>query len=87
VTEGGTKKLIHVLVKLTQFCVSFVALWSLNRCFQTRKAVSFQIGLCPILTFGRESWVMTEKILSQVQVAEDFAKSQHCDTLRQSAQM
>jgi len=32
------------------------------------KAVSFYIILCSILTYGHESWVMTEKKVSQVQV-------------------
>jgi len=30
VTEGGARILMHGLVKLTQFCVSLVALWSQN---------------------------------------------------------
>ena len=35
VTEGGARRLKHGLVKQTQFCVSFIALWSQNRSFQT----------------------------------------------------
>jgi len=34
-TEGGARRLIHGLVKLTQFCLSLIALWSQNGSFQT----------------------------------------------------
>jgi len=44
VAEVGTSRLIHRLIKQTQFCVSFIALWSQNRSFQTPQ--SCQIGLC-----------------------------------------
>ena len=40
-TEGGTRRLIHGLVKLTQFCVSFIALRSLNGSFQTPQSCQF----------------------------------------------
>ena len=32
-----------------------------TRDFKHRKAVNFQIGLCPILTCGHDYWVITEK--------------------------
>jgi len=45
VMEIGTKRLIHGLVKQTQFCVSFIAPWLRNGTFQNRKAFSVLIGL------------------------------------------
>jgi len=38
--EGG-KDLIHGLVKQTQFCLSFIALWSQNGSFQTPRCCQF----------------------------------------------
>ena len=34
VPEGGARRLMHGLVKLTQFCLSLIALWSQNGSFQ-----------------------------------------------------
>ena len=34
VPEGGGRRLMYGLVKLTQFCVSLIALWSQNGSFQ-----------------------------------------------------
>jgi len=34
-TSGGRWRLMHGLVKQTQFCLSFIALWSQNGNFQT----------------------------------------------------
>ena len=44
-------------------------------CHETRivekgKALNFQNSFCPILTYGHESWVMTERMRSQVQASE-----------------
>ena len=36
----------RILVKLTQFCVRLVALWSQNGSFQTPQSCRFSIGLC-----------------------------------------
>jgi len=41
VTEGGARSLIHGLVKQTQFCVSFIALWLRNGSFQTPQSCQF----------------------------------------------
>jgi len=41
VTEGGARRLIHGLAKLTQFCVSLFALWSQNESFQTPQSCHF----------------------------------------------
>ena len=41
VTEGGTGRLIHVMVKLTQFCVNFIALWWQNWSLQTLQSCQF----------------------------------------------
>ena len=40
-TEGGARRLIHGLVKLTHFCVSFTALWQQNGSFQTLQRCQF----------------------------------------------
>jgi len=41
VTEGGARRLIHGLIKQTQFCVNFIALWSRNGSFQTQRSCQF----------------------------------------------
>jgi len=41
VTEGGARRLIHGLVKLTQFCVNLIALWLQNGSFQTPQSCQF----------------------------------------------
>jgi len=65
----GAKRWIHRLVKLTQFCVSFIALWTKRDLSNTAKLSVFISVFVPILTYGygHESWVMTERILTQVQ--------------------
>ena len=55
---------------------SVVTKWELSN---TAKLSVFKLVFVPILTYGHESWVMTERILFQVQ-AEVFAKSPRCDT-------
>jgi len=51
------------------------------RAFKHRKTVSFQSVFVPILTYGRESWVMTERILTQVQAPKmGFLRRVHCVT-------
>jgi len=64
----SSRRLIHGLVKLTQFCVNFIALWAQNREFSNAAKLSvFKSTFVPILTYGHESWVMTERILTQMQ--------------------
>ena len=41
VTKGAVRRLIHGLVKIRQFCMSFIALWSQNRSFQTPQSCQF----------------------------------------------
>jgi len=41
VTECGARRLIHGLVKQTQFCVSFITLWSRNGSFKTPQSCQF----------------------------------------------
>jgi len=41
VTEGGARRLMHGLVRLTQFCVTFIALLSQNGSFQTPQSCGF----------------------------------------------
>jgi len=49
--EVGTKILIHGLVKQTQFCASFIALWSQNReISMTAKLLVFKSVFVPILS-------------------------------------
>jgi len=54
---------IHRLAKLTQFCVSFMALWTKRELSNTAKLSVFISVFIPILTYGygHESWVMTKK--------------------------
>jgi len=56
VTEGRARILIHVLVKLTQFCVSFIALWSQNASFQT-------LQICQLL--NRSLFQSLPKVMNQ----------------------
>jgi len=44
-----------------------VTKWKLSN---TAKLSSFKSIFVPILTYGHESWVMSKRVLSQVQVAE-----------------
>jgi len=63
-------RLMDGLLKLTQFFMNLIALWSQNGSFQTPQIYVFKSIIVPILTYDPESWVMTEIILSQVQAAE-----------------
>ena len=62
---------------------SVVTKWGVSN---TTKLSVFKLVFILILTYGHESWVMTEKILSQVQAAE-MGFCPWCDTLQQSAQL
>jgi len=82
VTEGGARRLIHGLVKLTQFCVSFIVLWSQNGSFETPQSCQF-LNRSLFWFYGHKSWVMAEKISSQVQAADiGFLPRVHGVTLR-----
>ena len=61
--------MIHGLVKLTQFCVSFITLWTKQEPSSTVKLSVFTSVFVPIHTYGygHESWIMIERILTQVQ--------------------
>ena len=48
-----------------QFCLVLIVLWFSN----IGKLQGFKYVFVPILTSGHESWVMTERVLSQVQAA------------------
>jgi len=51
-----------------------------KRAFKHRRAVSFKSIFVTILTYGLESWVMTERILTQVQAPKTgFLRSPRCD--------
>jgi len=79
VAEGGARRLKHGLVKQTQFCVSFIALWPQNgRLSNTARLSVFKSVFVPILIYSHESWVMTERMLTQVQAAEmEFLRRVH----------
>jgi len=88
VSEVGTKRLIHGLVKQMQFCVSFIAPWWWNGSFQRPQSFQFLNRSVPILTCGHESWVTTERIVKRLNGREGiFAKSSRCDTSWQRAQV
>ena len=86
VTEVRTKRLMHGLVKLTQFCVSFIALWWRNGCFQ--RPQSFQLfnrsffPSSPVVMNLR--WRLKEcSLLSKEQTAEmGYLRRVHGVTLR-----
>ena len=64
---------MYGIAKQMHFYVYFIALWWQTDSFQPfkhRKAASFKSVFIPILTYGDESWAMTEKMLCQVQAAE-----------------
>jgi len=48
----SARRLIHRLVKLTQFCVSFIALWTKWELSNTAKLSDFRSLFVPILTCG-----------------------------------
>jgi len=50
--------------------VRFIALYSLNGSFQPPQTFSFNSVFVPTTTYGRESCIMTERIMSQIQAAE-----------------
>ena len=54
VVEVRTKILIHGLVKQTQFCLSFVALWSQTGDSKTAKLSVFKSVFVPMLVYGHE---------------------------------
>ena len=59
--------MIHGLMKQTQACVSFIALWSQNGNFWNSAKLSvFRSVFVLILTYGHESWLVVEQILSQL---------------------
>ena len=61
-------RLIRELAELSLFCVSFIALAATKQeLSNTAKLSVFNSIFVPILTYGHESWLMTERILTQVQ--------------------
>jgi len=61
VTESGTRRFIHRLLR--EFYRFVVTKRKLSN---TGKLSVFKSVFVPILTYGRESWVMTERTLTQV---------------------
>jgi len=59
---------------------SVVTKWEYELSNTTKLSV-FKSVFVPILTYGHESWVMTKRILVQVQAPElEFLRSPWCDT-------
>ena len=78
VTEGGARRWIHGLINLREFYRSVFTKWELSN---TVKLSVCKSVFVPILTYGRDSWVMTEIILTQVQVPKmGFLRRGHCVT-------
>ena len=89
VTEVGTKRLIHGLVKLTQFAWALLLCGDETSAFKDRKAFSFSIGLCsdPHLW----SWILGDDWKNTLKRTDGrdgiFAKRPWCDTSWQRAQV
>jgi len=83
-TEKIDTRIAEAIAGLREFYRSVVTKRELSN---TAKLSVFKSVFVPILTYGHESWVMTEKILSQVQAAEmfSFSKSLQCDISRRTA--
>jgi len=62
VTQGGARRLIHGLLR--EFYRPVVTKWELSN---TAKLSVFKSVFVPILTYGHGSWVITERILTQLQ--------------------
>ena len=87
-TEGGARKLIRGLVKLRQFSVIFIALWSQNESFQTLQSCHFLRGLPSCNPKGKWWIKMSERLelahptaagadpASMVKEGERFSNSQ-----------
>jgi len=75
------------LVKLTQFCMSSIAVVTKRELSNTAKLSVFKSVFVQILTYGYEVWVMTERTLFQVQVQAElgFFQRVHCVTLYNAA--
>ena len=62
VTGGGGRRLIHGMLKLMQFCVSFFrSVVTKRELSNSPKLWVVKAAFVLILTCGHESWVMTEK--------------------------
>ena len=84
-TEGRTRRLIHGLLTKTQFCLSFTTPWSSYGSFPAPQSCLFinrpLFRSSPMVM--KLNWVMTERVISRVQVAEmGFLRRVHSMTLR-----
>jgi len=73
--------MIHGLINLREFYRSVVTKLELSN---TAKLSVFKSVFVPILTYGRESWAMTERTINLGASTKDwiFAKSPQCDKYR-----
>jgi len=59
------------LLKQSQYYVRFIVPWSQNGSFEPLQSGQFlNRSFVPILINGHESWVQTEKVLSQVKAVQ-----------------
>jgi len=81
VGRRSPRRLIHGLVKLTQFCVNFISVATKREISNTVKLSVFKSIFVPILTYGHKSWVTPERILTQVQAPKfGFLRRVHGET-------
>ena len=64
-----------ILLACIIYDISLILHFVLFGCLETRivkkgNALNFQNSFFPILTYGRESWIMTERVRSQRQASE-----------------
>jgi len=88
ITEGRTRRLIHVLEKQMTFCVSFHAPWSQNGSFQMQQSCQFQIGPCS--DPYRCSWILGidwKHNPNRKRLRRHFKKRSRRDDSRQTAQL
>jgi len=70
VTESGTTRLIHGFIKQTPFCLSLSFRGHKTEAFKTSKLSISKSVFVPICTYSNESFVVTERMISQVQAAK-----------------
>ena len=61
VTEDGTRRLKHGLVKQMQLCMRAIALWSQKRALKHHILSVYNLIIFLILTYGHESWVFLQE--------------------------
>jgi len=70
VTKGGARRLIHGLVNQTDLHELYRSVATKLELSNITKLSVFKSVCVAIFTYGHESWLMTDIILSQVQMAK-----------------